>query len=845
MNSISRLTARSIHTSFSRYLALLLIVLLSVGFFVGLKVTDVQFTDTCQQYLNDHNFSDIRIMSASGLTDSDLEDVRDQDYVRQAQGTVHIDAMMTYAGSEDPYTLMSINDKVNTPSLTAGRMPEKESECLADAKAFSEKNIGSNLVVSDDNRSDTSAAIGQDSFKIVGLCNSPLYLGDSRGTASIGSGAPAGFIYVPAESLTSPVYTEIDVILSDTGPIYTEGYDSRLKKYSGRLSDMFEDQSVYVLTSNENSGYASFDNDTSIVTGIADIFPIFFIIIAMLVCITTMSRMVDEERTQIGTLKAMGYSSGAITMKYMLYAGSATLAGWAGGFFFGTRAFPLVLWKAYGSLYDFAPLNYVFSPSLALITLGVSMAGILVSTYISCRTELMSEPAALIRPKTIKNGRRILLERIRPLWSRLSFLQKITLRNMFRYRNRFIMMLVGISCCTALVVTAFGVRDSMIDTGSLQYGGVQKYQLEANFSPEAYAASSVAASGAYDQVSDVSSADGPAAIAESSALQAAASMSQTAMYKLSMPDADTVSEEIAARIDGMENVTGRLACSTSLVDVRADGGSMNTVHLYSFDDSSGLADFWDLHRGDRRVAFPDDGGAVVGTKIAEKLGLSVGDTMEISSADSEKMSVKISGIFDNYVDNFVLISAETCRDGFGSWQPNTYLLNVDGDIEKTAEDITAISRITGVSSLAETKDSVDSAVSCLNYIIWIIVLFSGALEFIVIFNLTNINIEERSREIATVEVLGFYPKETNSYVLRENLMASALAAFIGLPCGWAFHHAVMSRIVIDTMTFDIHVTALSYVLSVICTIVFALIVDVFMRRRIRGISMAESLKAVE
>lgn len=509
----------------------------------------------------------------------------------------------------------------------------------------------------------------------------------------------------------------------------------------------------------------------------------------MLVCITTMTRMVDEERTQIGVMKAMGFGDRAIMAKYLLYAGSATLIGWAIGFFICTWGLPQVFWFAYSSLYDFAPLSYLFSPGLAVLTLAVSLIGILGSTFISCRKELGSVPATLIRPRAAKNGKRILLERITPLWKRLPFLQKITLRNMFRYKRRLIMMLVGISCCAGLVVTAFGVRDSMVNIGSLQFEAVQKYDMEASFEE-----------GAEDSV--------------------------------------------CKRLDAQEEVTGYLTASVHRADLLGEE-TLNSVSLMSFRDADHLVDFWDFHSGSETVAHPGEGEAIVNTKVAEKLALEIGDTIEIRDADMQTCRVTVSGIFDNYIYNFVVISEDTYTNDFGEWEANTALLCVDGDTEEIAEMLTDMSEIKSVSQHSTTKENVDNALSCLNYIIWLIVLFSGALAFIVIFNLTNINLAERSREIATVQVLGFYPKETESYVLSENLVLSIIASLIGLPLGTLFHRLVMSMILIDSFAFDIHITPVSYVLAVICTVLFAVIVDVFMKRQVDKIKMAESLKAVE
>lgn len=812
MTSIVKLTCRSIRSFFGRYMALLLIVMLSVSFFAGLKVTKDAMAGTCEDYFVAQNFYDYRLLSTLGFTEEDVDQVTQLSFVEAAEGLKSLDAIMEWEDNSRSFHLLSLPESVSLPSLAAGRMPEEENECLADAGAFEEEDIGSVLSL---------AGEGEDSlayteYTIVGLVHSPAYLGLDRGTTNIGNGSLDGFLYLPASSFTTEAYTEMQLTLSETAPIYSKEYEELVESHENELTELCQELAedryndllaqtglpvelaeqagiaepeVYVLTREENAGYVSFENDTSILSGIANIFPVFFVLIAMLVCITTITRMVDEERTQIGVLKALGFGNGAISAKYLLYAGSATLIGWLIGFFLGTWGLPQVFWFAYRALYDFAPLSYLFSPSLALLTLVVSMIGILGSTWLSCRKELGSRPALLLRPRAAKTGKRVFLERITPLWKHLRFLQKVTLRNMFRYKQRLVMMLVGISCCAGLVLTAFGVRDSMVDTGSLQYETVQKYDMEVSFTE-----------GTEETV-----------------------------------------QETLAEIDGIDGVQ---LCSLHRMDVRTDDTSL-TVSLYSFASAETLASFWDLHTGEEAVSFPEEGEAVVGRKVAEKLALSVGDAMEVQNTDLRTTTVTVSGIFDNYVDNVVLMSADTYQSAFDGWQANTALLNVSGDTEALAETLTGQEAFTGVTQLSATRENIDSALSCLDYIISLIVLFSGALAFIVIFNLTNINLAERSREIATVEVLGFYPRETESYVLRENLVLSVLASIIGLPLGVLFHRIVMHMIVIDAMYFPAQITPLSFVLAFVCTVVFAVAVNLFMKRRIGKINMAESLKAVE
>ncbi|MCI1306173.1 MAG: ABC transporter permease [Lachnospiraceae bacterium] len=827
------LTWRSIRTSAGRWAAILLIVFLSVGFYCGLTVCRPQFWQACENYLDSRHFYDFRMISPLGFSSDDVDGMAGVSGVLEAEGQKSTDASVSYGERSGIFEIRALPEKINLPSVVAGRLPEREDECAVDHRAFSDAAIGGTVTVSED-----AKGLKNRSLTVVGTVNSPLYLNSSRGTTALGSGVRDGFLYITEDLFAADYFTELDLILEDSGswPIYSDGYQNLVDSHKDAVSDKLDERvsvrygelagmigsgaaeaagsgsgvpSAYLLTREENEGYVSFRSDTSIISAIAGIFPLFFILIALLVCVTTMTRMIGEERIQIGTLKALGYQSASITMKYMLYAGSATALGWAAGFVAGTYAIPRGFWAAYSTLYDFSDLPYAADPALAVLTLAVSLAAITGSVWISCRSGLLSSPADLIRPRSAKPGSRILLERFTPLWNRLSFLQKAILRNMLRYKVRTVMMLIGIGCCTALVVTAFGVRDSMIHVGDIQYDEIQTYDLSVSI-------------------------DGG--------------------------KAETVEKEISGlggdRIRGMipafcENVT------VSGQSTASDGAKMNSVTLMSFEKGTDLSGYWKFTDWDGKkiLSLPEEGSALVSRRLARKLGLKEGDKIRVedgaaAGGDTDSAVLTVGGVYRNYIGNFVFIAPETCKQYFSdegnSGAENTLLIRTAGAPDGgLTEEINDISGVSGVSSLAESRKEVNRSLDCLNYIIWLIVLFSGALAFIVIFNLTNINLAERSREIATVEVLGFYPRETRHYILSENLMISVIAGIIGLPPGYLFTGFVIRRILIDQMTFRITVEPVSYLMAFCCTVLFVLIVNFFMRRRIASIDMAESLKAVE
>ena len=819
--AIFKLTRRSIRTFFGRYLALFLILFLSTGFFAGLKITKPAMQRTCDDYLSRQKLYDIRILSSNFLLSSDVRAFSDIEGVATAEGGTGTDAMVevtsarheTDTGSPasagttaQRYALriQSLQNTVNLPSLTAGRMPETASECLADRRLFSSSDIGKKLTV-DTSKSDQAAGfLDTKTFTIVGLCDSPLWLSTSRGSTTIGTGQLDGFLFVPKCAFLSIAFTEIDLTLDSETLHRGEVYESLVETVKDRVTSLAENRSLhtYVLTREDHSGLISFNNDISIVSGIADLFPLFFALIAMLVCVTTMTRMVEEERTQIGTLKALGFSTAEISAKYLLYAGSAALLGWAVGYFAGTLFIPKVFWLAFSSVYGFARIQYTFSLPLAVMTGAVSITGILLCTWLSVRSELSIRPAELIRPGVSKSGKRIWLEHITPLWKRLSFLHKIMLRNMLRYKQRLFMMLIGIGCCAALVLTGFGVKDSLIGITDLQYKTIQHYQIEAGVQPSKI-------------------------------------------------------EEVTARLSRIAADSAACPCSLSRVSIKAHKSAMTNVRLCSTDQPESFMSFWTLKTEGQACRFPQSGEVLVCTRIAQKLSLSIGDSLIIKDAARRDVTATVSGIFDNYIDNALILNADTLKQQAGEWKPDTLLIRTS-DAQMTAKDassetadaalsqqIAGIPGVRQISSLSLSKETADKALSCVYYIVLLLILFSGALELIVIYNLTSINLAERSREIATVEVLGFYPKETDNYVLQENLVLSLIASFIGLPLGTLFHRAVMSRILVDNMVFLTRIRPVSYVLAILITNLFAYMVNLLMRKRIRAIPMAESLKAVE
>lgn len=560
------------------------------------------------------------------------------------------------------------------------------------------------------------------------------------------------------------------------------------------LADI-EEPEDYVLTRETNIGYACYESDSNIVAAIADVFPVFFFLVAALICMTTMNRMVEEQRTQIGVLKALGYSNAAIMGKYLFYAGSAAAVGAVIGCLGGTWLFPKVIWMGYGIMYSMGDIRYYFDGKAALLSLAAALFCSMGAAYFSCRHELYSAPANLIRPKAPKNGKRIFLERITFIWRRMKFLHKVSMRNIIRYKKRFFMMILGISGCTALLLTGFGIKDSVTNVADMQYNEIQIFDIGVTLSDKAKAADR----------------------------------------------------------EGLEEKSGELLAQVvwryeESVDLDFKGKT-KSVYLEVPEEADAMEGFLDLHtKSGEDIVYPGRGEAVLTEKMAETLGVGIGDEVTFRDNDMNSFAVTVSGLCENFVYNYIYISKETYAEQMGRAPEyrSAYALVKDGvDVHEAAAAVSDLENVLSVSVTADMRERIATMMESMDYIVLLIIVCAGSLAFIVLYNLTNINITERIREIATIKVLGFYAKETADYVFRENLVLTGFGAAAGLGLGKWLHWFVMYQIKIDMISFKTTITPISYVWSLLFTFAFAMFVNGIMYFKLEKINMAESLKSIE
>ena len=573
----------------------------------------------------------------------------------------------------------------------------------------------------------------------------------------------------------------------------------KLDEAQEKIDDMDIGNS-YALSRTENVGYASFDSNSSIVSNIAKIFPLFFFLIAALVCMTTMTRMVDEQRTQIGVLKALGYSNSQIVGKYMFYSGSAAFLGAILGFFVGCKVFPTVIWNAYTMMYDFShTVDYIINYKLGLVVLAVALLCSMGATWVSIAQDFTVSPSDLIRPKTPPAGKRILLERIRPLWNRIGFLYKVSIRNIFRDKKRFLMMVIGVSGCTALLIAGIGIRATISKIADYQFDEICLYDITVMFSK--------------NMTED---------------------RQQDFMEEL-QENTDISADDV--RFLHRSEVTMVIGDKTTDVTCIATEGE-------------GFDEFIDLHTGDQHIDYPGPGEAVIVRKTNHDYGIDVGDEIILREGYRE-MKVKIVGVADNYVYDSVYISTETYRNGFGK-DPDikaAYINFEDGteeDVIRTASaDAAGYEYTAAAQTNIDVRENVNRMMKSLNSIVYVVILCAALLAFIVLYNLTNINITERLREIATIKVLGFYQIEVSQYVFRENLFLTAVAAIVGIPMGDWLLKFVIDNIVVSMVYFEARHGPYDIPIAVALTFLFAFFVNMAMQKRLRDVSMTESLKSVE
>ena len=555
----------------------------------------------------------------------------------------------------------------------------------------------------------------------------------------------------------------------------------------------------YVLDRDSHRSFVEYEGCANSIDALAKIFPVFFFAVAALVCLTTMTRMVDEQRINIGTLKALGYTVMDIAKKYIMYAFSASIVGSIVGLLLGFTVFPIVIFYAYGMMYSLPHMKFVIDLKLAGFITLVAVLITTLSGFFACRKELKEEPSTLMRPKAPKNGKRILIERVGFIWKRLSFISKVTLRNIFRYKKRFLMTVLGIAGCTALIVTGFGIKDSIQMIVSGQYGELFKYDMEIVT---------------------------PSNITEKE------------------------TENLTANLDKNGKIKDYSLFVYESAEVRTDIGNED-VNIVVPSDLNKFDEFICLREriGHKKIDLNNQG-LVLTEKTARVLGANVGDTIKLKNSEDITVEAKVSQITENYLSHYAYMTESYYNKLFNYKPTNNKILGILNDTskkteDKLSEDIITLDGVSGVAFNTSTKETFSNTIKNLNYVVLVMIVSAGALAFVVLYNLTNVNISERIREIATIKVLGFYDGETAAYIYRENIILTLVGIVVGLGLGKFLHQYIMMTVEIKSMMFGRIISIKSYIIAAILTMLLSCIVNFVMYYKLKNVKMVESLKSVD
>ncbi len=547
----------------------------------------------------------------------------------------------------------------------------------------------------------------------------------------------------------------------------------------------------HVLDRESHYSYMDYGGAADRIDAIAGVFPLFFALVAALVSLTTMTRMVDEQRGNIGTLKALGYGKGDIAFKYIFYAFTATLAGCIVGITIGYIVFPIVIFNGYGIMYVLPPVELLINYELAFRVSAVAILLTTLTTYFACSNELKENTANLLRPKAPRIGKTVFLERIPFFWTRLNFGHKITIRNLLRYKRRFFMTVFGIAGCTALLLTGFGIHDSIRSVVDRQYGQIFTYDITIG-----------------------------------------------------------VEEDRAEILDDYPEIEDFTLLQREGGSISFDGRTKDIPIVVAENDEA-ILNFIKLRdpKTKEKYRIPEQG-IIITKQISNSMDIKIGDYITLINNEDEEAIVEVKGITENYTQNFAYISNEYYNTRFTKEikynEAIGKLMDLNSSVEdRLSRDLLNEDGIVAVNFNSFLKEDFNDIIGSLKYVVLVIIVSAGSLAFVVLYNLTNVNISERVREIATIKVLGFYDNEVANYIYRENIILTFIGSIVGLVMGIFLHRYIMTTVEMDNIMFGLDLEPMSYIYSILLTLVFSVFVNFVMYYKLKNIPMVESLKSVD
>lgn len=801
-------TFREIKKTFGRFISIFGIVLVGVAFFTGVKASAPYMKNSADDYFDRENLFDFKIYSATGFTDDDVKAIKDVTGIKAATGAYVSNGVAAIGTSEKVFQIMSYNDSknddyINKISVVEGRLPENSGECVIRYHSMrdSEINIGDTITLDSGSEIPIEAYLNKSEYKVVGKVSTPYYLSYQYDSATVGGGKVEYVMFIGNEDF-KPDYGYNVIYATVEGAkgvnTYSDEYFDITDPVKERVSAINENW--YVYDRNSHFSYVDYRNCGDRMDAIAKVFPVFFYLVAALVCLTTMTRMVDEQRQNIGTMKALGYNKFSIAMKYIIYAAIASITGGVLGCVAGLNVFPGIIFTAWNTVYTVDKMVAVPQMALCVIAVIVAVLVTVAAVIAACIGELREVPAMLLRPKSPKNGKKVILEHIGFIWKRMSFSGKVTARNILRYKKRFFMTVIGIAGCTALILAGFGIKNSVSTVVSGQYGDIFAYDISGKLSQTTH-------------------------------------------------EDDFIRECMAADIVNMVYVDTEFS-ATADTDKLMKGSDVKNVTLVSVDNPDKYSGFVKLrdHKTGAHKLIPSDG-ALISYKMAKDFNLQEGDVFYVKISD-ESVPVKVSGIITMYVGQYVFMQDDYYSECFKTEAShNSFVATLnDGNIDAQQQfgaDIMKKYNLESISYYAGIRDNFNDMIASLDIITIVLIVSAGLLAFVVLYNLINVNISERIREIATIKVLGFYDNEVAQYVYRENIILTVIGSLVGLLLGILLHSYIMNVIEMDDVIFPHKIFWYSYIISFAITLIFGIMVNLAMYKKLKKIPMVESLKSVE
>ena len=764
-----------------RFISILIIVLLGVGFFAGIRAVAPDMKNTIDNYYEETNMYDILITSNYGIRDEVVETLEEKYNVETGYS---FDAITTK--KEDYATkIISYNkeDKINTPKLIKGKMPEKVDEVVVDNDFRSEIKIGDKITID-------SNLINNKTVTVTGYVESPLYISTERDSTNLLSGTIDYYLYMNETNIISPVKTTAYINLAAEESRFSKKYEDTVKKAKTDIRKTLQEEKVtgeewYVLDIDSNAGFYQYEQDTERIDNVAKVFPLVFFIVAVLICLTTMTRMVEEERSQIGTLKSLGYKDSAIMFKYILYATLATIIGSIIGVVIGYRLLPELCFEMYKNMYRLGDIKLSYYASLTFQGMIIALLCTLGATIYTCRKTLKESPANLLRPVAPAAGKRVLLERIPIIWNHLSFSHKVTVRNVFRYKKRFLMTIIGIAGCTGLILAGFGLKDCIVKMVPHQYEEIFSYQA-----------------------------------------------------KIALNEEKT--NETINKIKENKKIKDILEVQEEAVTIDNKDTNQSVTLVIPKEDPDGFIKLQDRKTNEH---YNLNNGIIITEKLANLLEVEENDVLKFTGTD--KYEKKIAHITENYLFHYIYLPKSEYQED----EYNTVLVKTKNMTEKEEKEFASkLKEIPGVSSItftSSTRHIFDDTMDNFAYVSLILIVSAGALAFVVLYNLSSVNISERRRELATIKVLGFYDKEVYQYINRENTILTLIGILLGLGIGNILTMYIIKTCEIDMLMFDPTIALASYIYAILITAAFAILVNVILYFSLKKIDMIESLKSVE